>query len=142
MRAPAGPLKNQKGFTLIEIIAALILSAVLSVILVQFMQTATEQSIQPIFMVQENLGLNDILERMNADYKRRLLLSPTPLADFKTDVETGNAPPDPYYGDYTVQTKWIKFTAGSEVDDLSGDNRILKVVVTKGAHSAVALFTK
>jgi len=143
MRSGCKSLARQSGFTLLEVIVTLIVASILSVIFLEFMGTTVQKSYEPINMTQSSLDVNEIIEKMNADYRKHLLLSPDPLAAFKTDVENGNtASPLPYYGDYNVQTTWIKFSGGSEVVDASGENRMLKVKITFGDRSVTALFTK
>ncbi len=143
MRSGCKSLARHSGFTLLEVIVTLIVASILGVIFLEFMGTTVQKSYAPIKMTQGSLDVNEIIEKMNADYRKHLLLSPDPLAAFKTDVENGNAPsPPPYYGDYNVQTTWIKFSGGSEVVDASGENRMLKVKITLGNRSVTALFTK
>jgi prepilin-type N-terminal cleavage/methylation domain-containing protein len=143
MRSGCKTLPKQSGFTILEIIVSLIVASILGVIYLEFMGTTVQKSYEPINMTQNSLDVNQIIEKMNADYRKHLLLSPDPLAAFKTDVENGNTPsPPPYYGDYNVQTTWIKFSGGSEAVDASGENRVLKVKITFGNRSVTALFTK
>lgn len=143
MRSGCKSLARHSGFTLLEVIVTLIVASILGVIFLEFMGTTVQKSYAPIKMIQGSLDVNEIIEKMNADYRKHLLLSSDPLAAFKTDVENGNTPsPPPYYGDYTVQTTWIKFSGGLEVVDVSGENRMLKVKITLGNRSVTALFTK
>ncbi|MDY6792922.1 MAG: type II secretion system protein [Thermodesulfobacteriota bacterium] len=138
--------KNQ-GFTLLEVVITLIVGSILGTILVQFMGTSMKNSFEPVVMVQEANGVHEIMEKLNSVYKMRLMTSAdNPLADFKTDVETGMNPPlAPVIGHYTVnETRYITFTGGVEdaADDPSPDPRVLKVTITHGGQSLTALFTK
>lgn len=144
MRTGFDSLKGQAGFTILEVIVTLIVASILGAILLEFMGTNVQQSFAPVYMAQDSMEVNQIMEKMNADYKRRLLLSSNPLEDFKSDVESGNAMPEPYYGDYTYQTSWIRFSGGSEVADayIPGQNLVLKVTITHNNRSVTALFTK
>ena len=96
-------------------------------------------------MVQNGYGVNEIMEKMNAYYKMRLLTSTVnPLDDFKTDVEAGwNIASTPYFGEYTVVTKYIRFVGGVEhlAPDPAPVPRVLKVTITHGGQSLSALFT-
>ncbi|WP_155321115.1 PulJ/GspJ family protein [Desulfosarcina ovata] len=131
---------THSGFTLIEIIVTLTVAAILSVILVQFMGTSISRSVEPTLSLQEGMTLQGIFENMNADYKRLLLVDSTPLATFKSRVESG------YYGTYTVsQSEYIEFdTSQSEVACTSSPSecRVLKVAISLGDHSLVELFTR
>jgi hypothetical protein len=108
------------------------------------MGTSVQKSFEPVHMVQDGLSVNEILEKMNAQYRKRLLTSTlNPLADFKNDVEGGNITSnDPYFGDYTYQTQYITFSSGSEIADVSPNPRILKVTITHGGQRLSALFTR
>ena len=130
-------IRKQSGFTLLEIIVTLIVASILGAILAEFMHTAAQQSVQPIYMIKDNMALSAVVERMNADYRKNLLLSSTPLADFRTEIETGK------YGEDTRQISWIRFNASqAEEIDASGDNRTMKVTVTKDGRSATMIYTQ
>ena len=137
-------LNNKQGFTLLELIITFIVAAILGTIFLQVMGTSMQQSYQPVSMVQDGFAVNEILEKMNAHYRYRLLTSiSNPLADFKSDVENGNVTANtPYFGDYTPQTQYIKFSGGNEVADLSADPRVLKITITHGGQRLSAIFTK
>lgn len=137
-------LNNKQGFTLLEVIITFIVAAILGTIFLQVMGTSMQQSYVPVSMVQNGFSVNEIMEKMNADYRNRLFTSTSnPLADFKSDVENGNVVANtPYFGDYTYQTQYIKFSGGNEVADASADPRILKITITHGGQRLSAIFTK
>ena len=141
---PAGILKGKSsGFTLLEVIVALIVGSILGAVLLEFLGQTVHKSFVPIKMAQESMQLTAIVEKMTADYKKRLLLSDYPLVDFKDDIEnnTGN------YGDYTWSTSWIAFDgSGNEAQDndpLSPlYHRVLKVTIVRGQHEITTLYTR
>jgi prepilin-type N-terminal cleavage/methylation domain-containing protein len=141
---PAGIFKSKpNGFTLLEVIVALIVGSILGAILLEFLGQTVHKSFVPIKMAQGSMELSAIVEKMTADYKKRLLLSDDPLVDFKDDIEnnTGN------YGDYTWSTSWIRFDgSGNEAQDndpLSPFyHRVLKVTVVRGQHEITTLYTR
>ncbi len=137
-------LNNKQGFTLLEVIITFIVAAILGTIFLQVMGTSMQQSYVPVSMVQNGFSVNEIMEKMNAHYRNRLITSTSnPLADFKSDVENGNVIANtPYFGDYTYQTQYIKFIGGNEVADASADPRILKITITHGGQRLSAIFTK
>ena len=139
-------LSKNQGFTLLEVVITLIVGSILGAILVQFMGTSMKNSFEPVIMVQNSNGVYEIMEKLNSDYKMRLMTSTVdPLGDFKTDVESGMLPlVAPVIGHYTVVTKYITFTGGVEdaAVDPSPDPRVLKVTITHGGQSLTALFTK
>ena len=133
----------QAGFTLLEIVVTLIVASILGVILLEFMGTTVQKSYVPIQMTQNNMNVNQIMERMNADYKKRLLQSADPLVDFLADVENGNDDSSlPYYGDYSVETSWILFDSNGNQINSAADQRILRVKVSHNNRSVTSLFTK
>jgi len=146
MKTKPSLLTKNRGFTLLEVVITLIVGSILGAILVQFMGTSMKNSFEPVIMVQNGNGVYEIMERLNADYKMRLLTSAVnPLHDFKGDVESGMLPPGaPVIGVYTAVTKYIFFNGGTEdpaVDPAPAPN-VLKVTITHGGQSLTALFAK
>jgi len=144
MKTKPSLLNKSQGFTLLEVVITLIVGSILGAILVQFMGTSMQKSFEPVVMVQNNHGVYEIMEKMNADYKMRLLTSTVnPLHDFKTDVEAGNNIANtPFFGEYTWATQYILFdNDDAEIPDAT-QLRILKVTITHGNQSATALFTR
>lgn len=134
---------GQRGFTLLEILITVIVAGILAAMFVEFMGTSMIRSAEPLISAKEGFSLSEVMEKMTADYKFLLTTDITPLQTFKTHVENGNVVAnDPYFGEYTPQTQYIDFQGGSEVVDTSGDNRTLKVTLTHGDQTLVALFTK
>ena len=141
---PAGNFKGKPGgFTLLEVIIALIVGSILGAILLEFLGQTVYKSFEPVKMAQGSMELTAIVEKMTADYKKQLALSNNPLVDFKSDIEnnTGN------YGDYTWSTSWITFDgSGNEAQDndpLSPFyHRVLKVTVVRGQHEITTLYTR
>jgi len=135
---------NNQGFTLLEVVITLIVGSILGAILVQFMGTSMKNSFEPVIMVQNGNGVNEIMEKLNSIYKMRLMTSTgDPLVDFAGDVLTGMNPPiNPVIGHYTETTNGIQFVGGVEAPDLSANPRVLKVTITHGGQSLTALFTR
>lgn len=145
MKTATAHIGNNNGFTILEVVVTLIVASILGAILLEFMSTSVQKSFEPVHMAQDSQDLREIVEKMNSDYKRQLLVSPTPLQDFRSDVINGNVTSnDPYFGDYSVTTSWIRFntTTGDEEADPSADPKVLKVVVTHNSRAVTALFTK
>jgi len=144
MKKKSSLLTKNQGFTLLEVVITLIVGSILGAILVQFMGTSMKNSFEPVIMVQNGNGVYEIMEKMNSDYKMRLMTSTgDPLADFRSDVDNGNIiTSDPYFGEYARTTQYIIFdNFGNEVPDITA-LRILKVSITHGGQSLTALFTR
>ena len=72
---PAGNFKGKSGgFTLLEVIIALIVGSILGAILLEFLGQTVHKSFEPVKMAQGSMELTTIVEKMNADYKKRLVI--------------------------------------------------------------------
>jgi prepilin-type N-terminal cleavage/methylation domain-containing protein len=136
--------RSQKGFTLIEIIVTIILAAIMGTIFIQFMSKSLTKSAEPLMLIQKAYSLNQIIEEITADYKDLLDSDTTPIETLKIYIENGNIDGNnPYYGQYTQQTDFITFDGSkNEIPDASGNNRILKAIITSDNQSITVLFTK
>jgi len=132
-----------KGFTLLEVIVSILVAAIMGAMMVQFMGTSMIQSVKPLVGVQNAFSLNEILEKITADYKKLLATDGAPLETLKSYIDNGNTVGnDPFYGQYTCSTEYILFNGGNEIEDTSGTNTLLKVTLTLGNQSLVTLFSK
>ena len=137
--------RSQNGFTLVEVIITILVASILGLIFLQFMGTSMTGSVEPVIRVQNAFTIEQIMEKMTADYKKLMAESTTPLATFKTHVQGGNSEAnDPYFGPYTVvYNNYITFNeSGVQVSE-SGD-RVFKVTIAdvNGEQRLTALFTK
>jgi prepilin-type N-terminal cleavage/methylation domain-containing protein len=134
---------ESSGFTLLEVIIALIVGSILGAVLLEFLGQTVHKSFEPVKMAQESMQLTAIVEKMTADYKKQLAQSENPLVDLKNDIENNGG----NYGDYTWSTSWVTFDgSGNEAQDndpLSPFyHRVLKVTVVRGQHEITTLFTR
>lgn len=116
------PDSSNHGFTLIEVIIALVVGAILATILVSAMGTSLGDSSQPIFRLQKTMALHQVIENIRADFS-----AIDDIALLKTSIGTGQQSNS--YGTYeVVDNKFIKFTGNVEEDGVSGDG-ILKISI-------------
>jgi prepilin-type N-terminal cleavage/methylation domain-containing protein len=129
-----------QGFTLVEVIATILVTAILGVIFINFMGTAMSKSTQAIDVVQGEAAAEGVLERIVADYVLRM----------NQDYSTALGGPDgiktridsKVYGD-NVTAVYITFDAfGSEVLVTSGTSRTLKVTVAAAGNDLTTLLTE
>ena len=143
--------RYQKGFTLVEIIVTIVVAAILGAMFLQIMETNLTGSVEPLIRVQDTFTLNEVMEKITADYKKLTIEDQTPLATLNSrignkDEEVTNG----IYGSYTVKyNDYVVFNDDDsdgiydEVhDDGSGGNKILKVAVSIGDERLTSLFTK
>jgi len=134
---------RQRGFTLLEVLITLIVASILGAVLVQLMGTNLLNSGTSVVRVQNHYNLTKIMNSITVDYKILMAAdSTTALKTLKGYIEKGNiSGNDPYYGEYTRETKYIAFDPGTNTEKSEGDTT-LKITVTKDEQSIVALFTQ
>ena len=131
-------VKNENGFTLLEVIITLIVASILGSIAYQFMGTSVVKSALPVNRVKDQFMLNGMIEEMTADYRNFVVksdnisqeLGDTDLIDFKKAVAITKE-----YGDYIDFCDYIQ-------PDSDQGNRVLKVSIKKGDQTVTALFTR
>lgn len=136
---------SRDGFTILEVIITLIVASILGVIFLEFMGTSVQKSYVPVENARETMALHQILETMNADYRRLIKESPDPLEAFRLKVESLAYAG----GDYSFETAYVTFTNAIDADtvgdedELSGGGKqVLKVRISRGSRSITTLFTR
>ena len=130
--------QNRPGFTLLEVIVAMTLAAIMAAMLVPFMGANMMRSAEPVIMVQRNAALTQAMENIANDYKALMATDTTPLTTLATRIQNGNDPDtsDPFYGYYSV-------VQCQERELVSGENsRVLWVTISSGNQSLTALYTQ
>ncbi len=113
-------VKNKRGFTLIEVIAALIVAGLMGAMLVAFLGSGVMRSADPVILAQNGAYLNEIMESMVADYKRLQTTNPGPTG-LQTFASRVNSMPADYGSGYTATARWITIPAtGANVTATSG----------------------
>lgn len=140
---------DQHGFTLIEIIAAIMVSAILSVVIVQIVSGYTQRSYWPLQKIDENLALQETMENISADYRNLLMTNATPLVTLQQEISEGTyftiaipveAAFNQCVGIDPVTRKEVELTQANCNDT----NLILKVTlqIQGTQHRLTALFTR
>jgi prepilin-type N-terminal cleavage/methylation domain-containing protein len=135
-------MQDRRGFTLVEVIAAIVLAAIASALLIQFMGDNMGRSLAPLSRIDRSYLLTAVTENITAHYKSLLITDATPLATLDNDIRNGNVSTNtPYFGEYEDTTpQYIQFTNETEAA-CSVDCRILRVDLKQGEHRLTVLFT-
>ncbi|HJX34493.1 MAG TPA: type II secretion system protein [Desulfatiglandales bacterium] len=135
---------GESGFTLIEIIAVILITAVLGALLFQYFGQSFIKSSAPIERLQKALQLQQVVENITEDYERSAKTSAFLEGTLKNSVGMEGTDQDNAYGQYHVaQNRFIKFTAGSEVAAAGADTKdTLKVRLSNELDETITvLFT-
>ena len=136
-------LHCQRAFTLLEIIAALIVVGIVVAMMVPFLGTAVMRSADSIVSVQQHAYLNQVMDSITADFKRLSATQPNPLGLLSTAIGAEGSQVSNSYGTYNVVTNhYITFPDGSSVTEmLANGGNILKVRISYQGYTLTALFT-
>jgi prepilin-type N-terminal cleavage/methylation domain-containing protein len=132
--------RDTRGFTLVEVIVTILVTAILSAIFINFMGTAMSRSVRSIEMARGEASGEAALERIISDYVIKInqytnAADPEPLAQMKTAIDAQA------YGS-EVSATYITFD-GSGNQVVSGTaTRTLRVTVAASGNDLVVLLTK
>jgi competence protein ComGC len=126
------------GYTLVEVIATIVVTAILGVIFIQFMGTAISRSADPVERVRGEAAAEAVMEQIVADYVLKMNQDfSTALGLMRNDIVVNKL-----YGN-NVSAAYIVFdTSGNEGPDTTGDNRTLKVTVNAAGNDLTTLLTQ
>ncbi|MCP3876707.1 MAG: type II secretion system protein [Desulfobacteraceae bacterium] len=132
------PHNFDKGFTLVEVIVALIMISLFGIMFVSFFQTQIVGSTTPVTMMEQGFALEGIIEKINADYTDLVNTDPTPLLTLQARINAFN------YGVYTPTTRFITFDGGGNEESAACtvDCATLKVSIAVGDQTVTTLFTR
>ena len=91
------------GFTLIEVVVTIVVSAILAVLLMQVMKGHLERSWWPMIKINEDLALTQVIENISADYRNLLLSDPTPLVTLQSRIRQGGDSVSGYWAGLPVR---------------------------------------
>ncbi len=139
-RAQSKP-DSQNGFTLIEVIATIIVMGILSAFFIHFMGTALNDSRQSLEQVADEAKAEGLMETIIAEYVEKINADPDTALAFIVNRES-TYESDPDYG-LPVSMQYIVFDAGgNEQPDTGGGNRTLKVTVEPPGYNLTTILTK
>jgi prepilin-type N-terminal cleavage/methylation domain-containing protein len=143
----AGKDQQQGGFTLLEVIVALIVASIVGTLLVSFLGSNVMQSGNPVIFAQNGAYLNQIMENMGAEYKSLMATSASPMTTFIANVGAEGSSQTRYADanhPYTVvHNHRISFPSGSPAtEQADGAGKILKVTIAYRSLSVTSLYTE
>jgi prepilin-type N-terminal cleavage/methylation domain-containing protein len=120
---------SENGFTLIEIIATVIVMGILAAFFINFMGTALTDSWRSLELVADEARAEGLMEKIIADYVG--LINGTNPADTLTTIVSRESSIYEIDADYgmPVTMGYIRFNNGVEEIDTAGKNRTLKVTI-------------
>ena len=144
-----------QGFTLLEILVTIIISAILAVILVQVMSGQSQRSYRPLQIYDDRLALDSAMENITADYRELCLsesLSHLTLSTLQDRVEPATGRTS-YWADGSSIQVINNYCLDLNEDDSAepgeanimatclASDRILKITLSNGELSLTTLFT-
>jgi prepilin-type N-terminal cleavage/methylation domain-containing protein len=133
---------SENGFTLIEVIATVIVMGILAAFLMNFMGTALTDSWRSLELVADEARAEGLMERIIAEYVE--LKNNNPVIAALPDIVSRESSyeSDVDYG-MPVTMQYIVFdTNGNEQVDTAGENRNLKVTVESPGYRLTTILTE
>jgi prepilin-type N-terminal cleavage/methylation domain-containing protein len=131
------------GFTLIEVIATLIVAGIMGAIFIQFMGTAMSRSTRAVEMVRGEAAAEAIVEEIVADYVYEMNANASGGLDAMEKAVNIDKKYDNSATGIEVTAAYIAFDAnGVETADSGGLKRTLKVTVAAPGNDLITLLTK
>jgi prepilin-type N-terminal cleavage/methylation domain-containing protein len=132
---------SENGFTLIEVIATVLVIGILAAFFIHFMGTALNDSWRSVETVADEARAEGLMEKIIADYVEQMNADhANALATIKGLESSYESDPD--YG-LPVSMQYIVFDAsGDEQADTAGENRNLKVKVEPPGYNLTTVLTQ
>jgi prepilin-type N-terminal cleavage/methylation domain-containing protein len=142
-----GTSGSAPGFTLIEVIVAIVVLAIMATMLVTFMNVSVTRSAEPVLVAQRGAYLNSIMENMTADFKQLMATDNSPMATFMSRVGAAGTTQTYYsknnYPYTVVERHRISFPSGNSVtEQVDGNGSTLQVSIDYQGLTRTAMFAE
>ncbi|MGD9365995.1 MAG: type II secretion system protein [Desulfobacteraceae bacterium] len=145
-------LTKKHGFTLIEILVTIMVSAILAVMLMQIMQGHAWRSFWPLTKLKQGLALQEVMENISADYRNVIISAEEPLVELQNRISNGDYwNGQPYSSDISVVVNDCLSLNKDSAIPAGEDNvhsscvpadTLLKVTISYDGQSLTALFAR
>ena len=139
-------INSINGFTMIEIIATILIMGILAAFFIHFMGEALDNSWESVYLVSGEAEAEGIMEQILADYVREMNSNPdTALGTLKSKAENNDYDGQVLYdGDVIdVTMKYIGFDEnGNEITVTSGTSEMLQVTAQAPGNDLTMILTK
>lgn len=126
--------RREKGFTLLEVIIAFTLIAIVGTMLYTYMGTSMTKSSAPLSRLQMSLSLQQIMENITADYPKNYAFD---LPGLQAALGAEGTNQDNGYGQYAVfENHFITFVANQEQTGGPTDG-LLKVTIRNSNNESL-----
>jgi prepilin-type N-terminal cleavage/methylation domain-containing protein len=130
-------INSSHGFTLIEIIATIIVMGILAAFFMHFMGTAVEYSWEAVEFVEGEAAAEGMIEQIIADYVREMNSAPDTALATLVSNNSGGA-----YGG-NVAMAYIEFDEnGNEIPASSGTSELMKVTAHAPGNDLTIILPK
>lgn len=140
-------IASSKGFTLIEIIAIIVIGAFIAVMFILFMGTSLMYSGESANIINDDMQINKVLENLTTDYRNKVNSHTFDMAAFYTNLsnfeENGVVVSGQYVTFRDGGGNLVDTDADGIYDTLASANptRMLLITVKKNNQSLRSLFT-
>ncbi len=143
MKRAKSKYNSANGFTLIEVIATVLVMGILAAFFIHFMGTALSDSWQSVELVADEARAEGLMEKIIADYVERINdNNPDTALSRIVNRRESFYESDSDYG-LPVTMQYIIFnSSGDEQADTVGENRKLKVTVESPGYHLTTILTE
>ncbi len=141
----------RSGFTLLEILVTIVISAIIAVLLVQVLGGHSWRSFQPLQAFDGSMALQETMSDISSHYRYLLMTDNNPLVTLQTNIKNGDYwSGQSYASGMQSQTLCIDFNktapktwSGTKTSAIcASSDTILRVTLTYHDQSLTALFTR